>query len=129
MTLTELLQEAEVTLEQKETDTPPSPAVDDDPFTGPLLVTPPVAAARSDASYLYEPESVHALKREWTREDWKLLDACFTDERIEIGKRLDLGPNVLASVDDIRNEDIVERFVLRMGGSETIHAMGPGWTW
>jgi len=34
--------------------------------------------------------------RPWTRDDWKQLDACFTDERSDVGARTDR-----AYVDDI----------------------------
>ncbi|RDB16030.1 hypothetical protein Hypma_003449 [Hypsizygus marmoreus] len=52
-------------------------------------------------------------ERAWTKEEWKLLDACFTDERLEVG-----GGEVLGGVDAVRPEDVVRRFVEMVGGQE-----------
>ncbi|KAG6917768.1 hypothetical protein DXG01_001173 [Tephrocybe rancida] len=43
---------------------------------------------------------------EWTKDHWKLLDACFTDERLSLG-----GGDVLAPVDAVRPGDVVARFI------------------
>jgi hypothetical protein len=49
-------------------------------------------------------------EREWTKEDWKHLDACFTDQRLEVGSRLaGAEQNVLASVDMVSIDDVVDK--------------------
>ncbi|KAG5653559.1 hypothetical protein H0H81_012248 [Sphagnurus paluster] len=59
--------------------------------------------------------------RMWTKEEWKLLDACFTDERLELGRA------GLAPVDLVRPEDVVGRFVRMMGGAEALSTFGEDW--
>jgi hypothetical protein len=61
-------------------------------------------------------------KRAWTREEWKLLDACFTNERLEAGSG-----QVLAPVDFVRAEEVVKRFVGMMGGDEAVKQFGEEW--
>lgn len=65
--------------------------------------------------------------REWTKSDWKLLDSCFTDERYEVGEEQGIGGDP-APVDDILFENVVDRFVLLMGGLEMVLGHGPSWT-
>lgn len=68
-------------------------------------------------------------EREWTKEDWKHLDACFTDQRLEVGSRLaDAEQNMLASVDMVSIDDVVDRFVISKGGFETITRFGALWS-
>ena len=68
-------------------------------------------------------------KREWTKEDWKHLDACFTDQRLEVGSRLaGAEQNVLASVDMVSIDDVVDKFVISKGGFETITRFGELWS-
>lgn len=43
---------------------------------------------------------------EWTRDNWKLLDMCFTDERYQLG-----GGEDMADVDLVDVDSVVERFV------------------
>jgi hypothetical protein len=66
-------------------------------------------------------------QRLWTREDWKQLDACFTDERLEVGHRLQVNEG-LAPIDRVRVEDVVQRFMLLMGGEEVVHSLGDEWS-
>ncbi|KAI0305260.1 hypothetical protein B0F90DRAFT_1702906 [Multifurca ochricompacta] len=62
--------------------------------------------------------------REWSRSDWKLLDACFTDARLEVGARW--GPEgTLGDVDAVELEDVVGRFVDIFGGEDVISSLGP----
>ena len=61
-------------------------------------------------------------ERAWTREEWKLLDACFTDERLEAG-----GGQVLAPVDFVKAEEVVRRFVELVGGDEVVRRFGEEW--
>ena len=63
--------------------------------------------------------------REWSKSDWKLLDSCFTDERMEMAALMSL-PVELANVDDIRVENVVSRFIQMVGGIE--ESWGRDWT-
>ncbi|KAF7979307.1 hypothetical protein HWV62_43030 [Athelia sp. TMB] len=65
--------------------------------------------------------------REWTKDDWKQLDACFTDERLDVGEKQGLNEDTLAEVDDIQIECVVDRFLEIMGGAETVEGWGPLW--
>lgn len=70
------------------------------------------------------PEAYPAGTREWTKADWKLLDACFTDQRISPG-----GFHcMLAPVDTVSLEDVVARFVDIMGGESLIVTFGEAWS-
>ena len=62
--------------------------------------------------------------REWSRSDWKLLDACFTDARLEIGARWG-SEGTLGDVDAVELEDVVERFVDIFGGESVVSGLGP----
>ncbi len=64
-------------------------------------------------------------KRGWTRDDWKLLDACFTDQRLELGN---VEEDLLASVDIVALDDVITRFVNLMGGQSLIDTFGDLWT-
>ncbi|KAI0065311.1 hypothetical protein BV25DRAFT_1822469 [Artomyces pyxidatus] len=66
--------------------------------------------------------------RDWTKDDWKILDACFTDARLEIGERWGGENGVLGDVDLVALDDVVDRFVELMGGPDVITALGPSWT-
>ena len=68
-------------------------------------------------------------EREWTKEDWKHLDACFTDQRLEVGSRLaGVEQNMLASVDMVSIDDVVDKFVVSKGGFETVASFGALWS-
>lgn len=68
-------------------------------------------------------------EREWTKEDWKHLDACFTDQRLEVGSRLAGGEqNLLAPVDVISINDVIDKFVASEGGFETVARFGVLWS-
>ncbi|GLB39272.1 hypothetical protein LshimejAT787_0604340 [Lyophyllum shimeji] len=60
-------------------------------------------------------------ERAWTKEEWKLLDACFTDERLE------LGGQGMAPVDLVRPENVVARFVQILGGEDVLETFGDAW--
>lgn len=62
--------------------------------------------------------------REWSRSDWKLLDACFTDVRLEVGARWG-HEGVLGDVDAVELEDVVRRFAGIFGGEEVVTRLGP----
>ncbi|KXN84110.1 hypothetical protein AN958_00435 [Leucoagaricus sp. SymC.cos] len=67
-------------------------------------------------------------ERMWTKEEWKRLDACFTDERLEVGLKMELGEMEMASVDEVKLEDVVQKFVEWMGGWEDVEEFGPEWS-
>jgi predicted acyl esterase len=67
--------------------------------------------------------------REWTREDWRRLDECFTLERLEApGDILGFEETSFAVVQDIQVEDVVARFIEELGGAHILATMGPGWS-
>ncbi|KAK7683086.1 hypothetical protein QCA50_013759 [Cerrena zonata] len=66
--------------------------------------------------------------REWNKKDWKTLDACYTDERLALGERLELGVDELAPADNVELENVVERFIDIMGGDDALQQLGSSWT-
>lgn len=77
-----------------------------------------------DPSRLFDPTG----PREWGKNDWKILDACFTDERLDATERIGLAGGSLVDVTDIRLDDVVNRFVAVVGGDAVIAALGSSWT-
>lgn len=119
MTLPELLLQAEVGLEKAETvhTTPVKGlSVHRDPFKTP---------APRGISLPFD--RLHDGTRGWTKEDWKQLDACFTDERLDVAEKLGLGPDAMADVDDVRIEDVVDRFIQMMGDARVVDSWGSDW--
>ena len=117
MTLPELLSEAESELDPPTTTTTflkrgqqtprtPSPA--------------PSSFRQPEAPLVIDTDG----PREWSRSDWKLLDACFTDARLEIGARWG-SEGTLGDVDAVELEDVVDRFVDIFGGAEVVSGLGP----
>lgn len=132
MTLPELLQEAE--LEVRDSPQNLSQVLAGrqrgDPFKTPLA-----AKYRTQtvnilvASQKAEVYGNVTGEREWTKEDWKHLDACFTDQRLELGSRLaGTEQDSLAPVDMVSVDDVVDRFVLSKGGFETVTKFGALWS-
>lgn len=117
MTLPELLSEAESELDPpsflkrgQHTPRTPSPA--------------PASFRRPEAPLVIDTDG----PREWSRSDWKLLDACFTDARLEIGTRWG-SEGTLGDVDAVELEDVVGRFVDIFGGEAVVSALGPSFGW
>lgn len=52
------------------------------------------------------------MNKTWTNGHWRMLDICFTDERLLIGRAM--GLDNLADVDDIAIGSVVERFLAKM---------------
>ncbi|KDQ22271.1 hypothetical protein PLEOSDRAFT_1098282 [Pleurotus ostreatus PC15] len=75
-----------------------------------------------------------ATPRVWLKDDWKILDSCFTDERLELGATVALGEDiegdldVLADVDDVSLDDVVDRFIDQIGGEAVAESYGDGWS-
>lgn len=99
-----------------------------DRFTTPMRATLSVASASHsrhiDPSQLFDPTG----PREWGKNDWKILDACFTDERLNTAERMCMAEGSLADVTDIRLDNVVNRFVEVVGGDAVIAALGSSWT-
>ncbi|KZP28154.1 hypothetical protein FIBSPDRAFT_1039810 [Athelia psychrophila] len=119
MTLPQLLMHAEKDLEH----------VDGAFGTPPRTARAPVAALKTpppvnSESSLPQPQ---VEKGEWTKNDWKHLDACFTDERLEVGERLGLDEDALADVDDVQIESVVDKFIEMMGGTTVVASWGSLW--
>ncbi|KAG6863697.1 hypothetical protein C0991_004047 [Blastosporella zonata] len=89
---------------------------------------------------LFDPPQDQEGEREWTKDDWKLLDACFTDERLALGaaanSSFDIGSGhlgdehgegAMAPVDQVRASDVIARFVALMGGEVVRRALGERW--
>lgn len=133
ITLPELLQEAELevrdsprSLSQKSLVLPAR----GDPFHTPIAAKCRVQAANVRISdQKVEVYGGDIGEREWTKEDWKHLDACFTDQRLEVGSRLaDAEQNMLAPVDMVPIDDVVDKFVASKGGFEAITRFGELWS-
>lgn len=130
ITLPELLQQAERRVEMEspgkgkgkgELWTPP--VRNRDPFVTPLparIFAAPVSAPAADGGV-----------RVWTKEEWKLLDSCFTDERMEL---VEANPGVyagrgeMAPVEDVVLASVVERFVRMVGGEGVVGGYGDAWS-
>lgn len=113
MTLPELLHEAE-----SEIDSPSSPTSAQSAFRTP---SPALSSFRQpEAPLVVDTDG----PREWSRSDWKLLDACFTDVRLEVGARWG-HEGVLGDVDAVELEDVVRRFEDIFGGEEVVTQLGP----
>lgn len=111
-TLPELLKEAETTI----AGTPPKLGNSSHLFTPVPRSSIPPGLARS----LFEHT---AKERVWTKEEWKLLDACFTDERVALGP----GDGQIASVDEVNPEHVARRFGDMLGGEDVINKWGEDW--
>ncbi|KAF5391671.1 hypothetical protein D9757_002374 [Collybiopsis confluens] len=81
-----------------------------------------------------EEEEPSIARREWMKDDWKVLDGCFTDERIELARTHSdalistIGDEEipLAEVELVQIDKVIERFITEMGGADFIHTCG--WT-
>ncbi|KAI0353411.1 hypothetical protein OH77DRAFT_1427485 [Trametes cingulata] len=134
MTVPELLHEAERTVEQRERSLhTPSRALSylsdsGGAFKLPALDRPafetPAPRQRVHSRPLFNPNG----PRSWDKDDWKLLDACFTDERLALGShKRPLGEAVLAPVDDVELDRVVDRFLEQTGGVP-VEDCWPGWS-
>jgi hypothetical protein len=121
MSLPELLEEAEASIVHGDAGFPPVPDSFETPTRRILDITP--KRQRYPSAH-----KLDGVPREWTRDDWKLLDACFTDERLEVAQSSGLGTDTLAGVDDIQIENVVARFVRTLGGFHAVESLGSGWS-
>ncbi|KAI0659001.1 hypothetical protein C8Q70DRAFT_142702 [Cubamyces menziesii] len=131
MTVPELLHEAERSIEQRERSLhTPARATSllgdmsafQVPLSRPAFET-PGPRQKVHARPLFNSSG----PRSWDKDDWKLLDACFTDERLALGShKRPLGEAVLAPVDDVELEKVVDRFLEQAGGVP-VEECWPGW--
>ena len=124
MTLPELLHDVEVELENN-SGLLSAKGIHSKMDEGDLFKTP--LPARYMECISLSGLSREVTEGEWTRENWKQLDACFTDERLEVGARLGLGEEVLAGMDAVPVEDVVSRFMKLIAG-DGVHKFGMPWT-
>ncbi|KAI0777505.1 hypothetical protein BD413DRAFT_661353 [Trametes elegans] len=132
MTVPELLHEAERTVEQRErslhTPARGTPSLNDTtafslPLNRPNAFETPGPRQRAHSRPLFNPTG----PRSWEKDDWKLLDACFTDERLALGShKRPLGEAVLAPADDVDLDRVVDRFFEQTGGVPVVD-FWPGW--
>ncbi|KAI0330055.1 hypothetical protein GY45DRAFT_1324094 [Cubamyces sp. BRFM 1775] len=131
MTVPELLQEAERSIEQRErslhTPARATPLLGD-MSTFQLPLDRPAFETPAPRQKVHPRPLFNSLgPRGWDKDDWKLLDACFTDERLALGShKRPLGEAVLAPVDDVELEKVVDRFLEQAGGVP-IDECWPGW--
>lgn len=98
-----------------------------DRFTTPVRANHSMASTSHprhiDPSLLFDPTG----PREWEKNDWKILDACFTDERLDRAERMGMTEGCLADVTDVRLDDVVNRFIDVIGGDGVLAALGSSW--
>lgn len=122
-TLPELLEEAEASL-----------ILEEDSFHSPYKVAATSVQPKTPARDLSTPATRLSISqqvvanrsgpREWTKADWKLLDSCYTDERLALCG----GSRVMAPAELVDLHKVVDRFVDFFGGDEVIKTMGSSWT-
>ena len=131
MTVPQLLQEAELSVEQRErslhTPSRNGSFASDIPFKLPLPVDSPMFETPGSRKVHARPLFNSSGPRAWEKDDWKLLDACFTDERIARGSSKRIGETTLAPVEDVVLENVVNRFMDYTGGIPEDECW-PGWT-
>ncbi|KAH9855668.1 hypothetical protein C2E23DRAFT_594530 [Lenzites betulinus] len=121
MTIPELLHEAERSVEQRErsmhTPARATSFLNDTglfkvPLDRPAFET-PGPRQRVHSRPMFNPNG----PRSWDKDDWKLLDACFTDERLALGShKRPIGEAILAPVDDVDLDRVIDRFMEQTGG-------------
>ncbi|KAG0697902.1 hypothetical protein DFH29DRAFT_128997 [Suillus ampliporus] len=82
-------------------------------YTGERMSRPSTAAF---AQSLYKPKV-----GDWRREDWKLLDRCFFEERHVNG--------VILAPEEVNREAVVMRFKCLAGGHDVVAGLGTPWSW
>lgn len=131
MTLPELLHEAEVSLTTSRAEDSPSskagystPRVLKTSWRRDPFLTPAPSGLRARSTWAETSLYIDtAGPRDWMKNDWKLLDACFTDERLASGRN-----GAMADAGTVDLEEVIKRFVTLMGGEDAIRRMGASWT-
>ncbi|KDR68464.1 hypothetical protein GALMADRAFT_283159 [Galerina marginata CBS 339.88] len=101
-----------------------------DPYKTPLPDKYKVRLSTLDSYTAGPRNSEHdAGNRAWTKEDWKQLDACFTDERLDLGATIEGAPEgTLAPVEMVDIAAVVDRFITFIGGEEMVENCGDKWS-
>ena len=79
-------------------------------------------------SFMRQRMSTPVGPREWSKEDWKLLDSCFTDERLTLAGYDGQNAAGLAPAENVDVENVVERFVDMSGGWDRVRTLGDAWS-
>ncbi len=131
MTMPQLLHEAELSVEQRErslhTPSRKESFASDTSFKLPLPVDSPMFETPGPRRAYPRPTFNPSGPRGWGKDDWKLLDACFTDERIALGSNKRIGEATLAPVEDVVLDNVVNRFLDYTGGIPQDECW-PAWT-
>lgn len=96
---------------------------------------PPIRTTSSDSPIIARPTLSSDQEapgtiiefRRWTKTDWKQLDSCFTDERMDVGARQNRDYVQLADVDEVDLDDVIDRYVSGLGGLDVTESFGPEW--
>lgn len=135
VTLTELLKEAEATILLEESMlhelSPPKAARASASFAKPSAPLKTPAHTSPKNSRFEAARSIFdtpAGPRPWAKADWKTLDTCYTDERLVLAQRAGLGDGALPLAEDVNEEQVLERFIERMGGMKVVHVLGDAWS-
>ncbi|KAI0684502.1 hypothetical protein BC835DRAFT_1389765 [Cytidiella melzeri] len=133
VTLSELLREAEESLIVEEegpvlTLSFASPALSR--VSSPMFKTPSHLGASSIMKTSFPSQQVASVSgpRDWTKLDWKVLDGCYTDERISLAEKRGLWAGALAPAEEINPESVVDRYVKLMNGENVIDKLGSAFT-
>lgn len=106
---------AEDALQEAETEIRASPAR----FTTPLRTVTPHSRFVTPSPLAFgnlQPLPQESTEKDWTKAHWKMLDSCFTDERIALGEAK--GLTGMAGVDDVDFDSIIERFFVDAGSAD-----------
>ena len=125
-TLPELLKEAEVSVRLEE-DVFHSSFRSSDvliPPKTPVPIISSISTTRPSLSKVQQTLRKLVGPRGWTKDDWKLLDSCYTDERLARTR----SPEALVPAESVDLENVVNRFINEMGGPDTIKTLGPLWS-
>ncbi|TFK41544.1 hypothetical protein BDQ12DRAFT_678161 [Crucibulum laeve] len=88
------------------------------------------SSLREETTNVDDDEADDMEERLWTKDDWKQLDACFTDERLEAGQRLGITDgDGLAPVNLVHVKDVVDRYIEAIGGTAILERCGEAWSW
>lgn len=100
-----------------------------DPFKTPITAKYRVQTTNTWTAYQKAEVDGDISERPWTKEDWKYLDACFTDQRLEVGSMVaGAEEDLLAPVDMVSINDVVDKFVDSKGGFEIVTKFGALWS-
>ena len=120
-TLPELLHEAEQELIREGTPLRTPQSVRIRPSSAMSFLSTPSNAVMAD----FKSPQLPPGPRSWVKADWKWLDSCFTDVRLQIADSRNA--SALPDVDEVSFEAVMERFVELIGGWELVGTFGDDW--